>query len=201
MNTYVTGSIIKKLREEKNLTQVQLAQKLSVSDKAVSKWETGRGYPDITLIEPMAQVLGVSVIELLSGETVTNANKSFNMKRLKFYICPVCGNVLTATGEAVISCCGVKLVPEETEEADKSHTINIEMVEDEYYVWLSHEMTKNHYISFLAAVTDNSVTVTKLYPEQPAEARFKINRTHGIYAYCNKDGLFSVKITKRKQHI
>lgn len=199
MNTYVTGSIIKKLREEKNLTQSQLAEKLSVSDKAVSKWETGRGYPDITLIEPMAEILGVSVIELLSGETVTNANKSFNMKRLKFYICPVCGNVLTATGEAVISCCGVKLVPQEAEEADKTHTINIETVEDEYYVWLSHEMTKNHYISFLAAVTDNSVTVTKLYPEQPAEARFKINRTNVIYAYCNRHGLFSAGITKCKR--
>lgn len=199
MNTYVTGSIIKKLREEKHLTQVQLAQKLSVSDKAVSKWETGRGYPDITLIEPMAQVLGVSVIELLSGETVTNANKSFNMKRLKFYICPICGNVLTATGEAVISCCGVKLVPQEAEEADKTHTINIEIVEDEYFVTINHEMTKTHFISLIAAVSDNSVTLTKLYPEQQAEARFKINRTNVIYAYCNRHGLFSAGITKCKR--
>lgn len=199
MNTYITGNIIKKLREEKNMTQAELARKLGVSDKAVSKWECAKGFPDITLIEPIAKILGVSVIELLSGGEVTNSNKSFNMKRMKFYVCPVCGNVITATGEAVVSCCGITLLPSEAEEADETHTINIDMVEDEYFATVNHEMTKTHYISFLAAVTDCSVSLTKLYPEQNAEARFKINRTNKIYAYCNKHGLFEININRRRK--
>lgn len=198
MNTYVTGAIIKRLREEKNMTQAVLAERLGVSDKAVSKWETGKGYPDITLVEPIAEILGVSVIELLSGGEVTNRNRSFNMKKTKIYVCPVCGNVISATGEAVISCCGVTLPVCEAEEADEAHTIKVEAVEDEYYVTLSHEMTKEHYISFIAAVTDNGVALTKIYPEQNAEARFKINRTHAVYAYCNKHGLFKVNITQKR---
>lgn len=198
MNTYVTGAIIKRLREEKNMTQAMLAERLGVSDKAVSKWETGKGYPDITLVEPIAEILGVSVIELLSGGEVTNRNRSFNMKKTKIYVCPVCGNVISATGEAVISCCGVTLPVCEAEEADEAHTIKVEAVEDEYYVTLSHEMTKEHYISFIAAVTDSGISLTKIYPEQNAEARFKINRTHAIYAYCNKHGLFKVNITSKR---
>ena len=98
MNQYVTGAIIKKLREEKGLTQSELAQKLNVSNKAVSKWETAKGYPDITLIEPLARILGVSVMELLSGNDIINQNRSFNMLRTKLYVCPVCGNVIFATG-------------------------------------------------------------------------------------------------------
>ena len=198
MNSYVTGAMIKKLRENNNMTQTQLAEKLGVSDKTVSKWETAKGYPDITLIEPLAETLGVSVIELFSGDEIINRNKSFNMKRSKIYVCPVCGNVIVATGEAVISCCGVTLPAEEAEEADEAHTISVDIVEDEYYVTVSHEMTKEHYISFFAAVTDNGISVTKLYPEQAAEARFKINRTQAISAYCNKHGLFSVRIHRRR---
>lgn len=194
MNTYVTGTMIKKLREEKGITQLTLAEMLGVSDKAVSKWETGRGYPDIALINPLANALGVSVIELFSGGEVRNKNRSFNMKRVKFYVCPICGNVITAAGEAIISCCGVTLVPLEAESAGQTHTINIEEVEDEYYVTVSHEMTKEHYISFIAAVTDSSVLLTKLYPEQNAEARFKRNRINKIYCFCNRHGLFSTSI-------
>ncbi|MCQ2485104.1 MAG: helix-turn-helix domain-containing protein [Clostridia bacterium] len=194
MNSYVTGSIIKKLREEKNMTQAVLAEKLNISDKTVSKWETGKGYPDITLLEPLAESLGVSVVELLSGNDITNRNRSFNMKRSLFYVCPICGNVIFATGEAVICCCGLTLPPVEAETTDKAHTINVEVIEDEYYVTVSHEMSKEHYISFFAAVTDNGVMITKMYPEQYAEARFKINRTHAIYAFCNKHGLFKVAV-------
>lgn len=194
MDTYITGSIIKRLREEKGLTQAQFAEKINVSDKAVSKWETGKGYPDITLLEPIADILGVSVIELLSGNDITNKNRSFNMKRTVFYVCPVCGNIFASTGQAVISCCGVTLMPEEAENPDKEHDINIEKIEDEYYVTITHEMTKEHHISFLASVTDNGVMITKLYPEQNAEARFKINRTYAVYACCNHHGLFRVRV-------
>lgn len=110
-NQYVTGAMIKRLREEKKLTQAALAEGINVTDKAVSKWETGRGYPDISLVEPLAAALGVSVIELLSGESVVNTNRSSNMLRIRFYVCPVCGNVIHSTGEAVVSCCGIILPP------------------------------------------------------------------------------------------
>lgn len=194
MNQYVTSTIIKRLREEKELTQNELAQRLCVSEKTVSKWETGRGYPDITLIEPIANALGISVAELFSGNEIKNANVSSNMLRTKFYVCPVCGNILHSTGEAVISCHGITLPPLEAETADEKHKLSAETVEDEYYITINHKMTKQHYISFVAAVSDNSVQLVKLYPEGNAEARFKKNRTKWLYYYCNKDGLFKMKI-------
>ena len=193
MNQYVTGAMIKRLREDKNITQLQLAKKLNVSDKAVSKWENGRGYPDITLLEELAAALGVSVIELFAGQDVVNTNRSFNILKMKFYVCPICGNVVASTGEAVVSCCGITLPELEAEEADEAHVLNIERIEDEYYVWLSHEMTKKHYISFIAAVSDDGYEIKKLYPEGSTEARFKINRVKYFYYYCNQHGLFAVK--------
>ncbi len=190
MNQYVTGAMIKRLREERKLTQHQLAEKMSVSDKAVSKWETGRGYPDISLLEPLAAALGVSVIELFSGEDVVNTNRSSNMLRAKLYVCPVCGNVIQSTGEAVVSCCGIVLPPLEAESADEGHAVRLERVEDEYCVTVSHEMSKTHYISFLAALRADGWELRKLYPEGGAEARFRINGTRDVYYYCNRHGMF-----------
>ena len=77
MNQYVTGTVIRELREKNNMTQLQLAEKLGVSDKTVSKWETAKGYPDITLLEPIAGALRVSVAELLSGRAIDNLNVVF----------------------------------------------------------------------------------------------------------------------------
>ena len=111
MDKYVTGAVIRKLRENKKMTQEELAEKIFVSSKAVSKWETGQGFPDISLLEPLAKALNISVIELLSGEDIRNQNRSFNMAKGKFYVCPVCGNVIRSTGEAVVSCCGITLPP------------------------------------------------------------------------------------------
>jgi len=154
MNQYVTGAMIKRLPENRKMTQSQLAEKLNVSDKSVSKWETGRGYPDISRIEPLAESLGVSVIELMSGEDVVNTNKAFNMLRIKFHICPICGNVILATGEDVISCHGIVLPALDAETPDDQHRLTIEKSEDEYYVVTAHEMSKKHYISFIAAVKE-----------------------------------------------
>ena len=192
MNLYVTGSMIKRLREARNLTQQQLAEIVGVSDKAVSKWETGRGYPDLTLIENLASALGVSVIELFSGEDVVNTNKASNMRRINLYVCPICGNIIQSIGEAVVSCCGIKLPALEAEEEDHSHKATVEVVEDEYYVSIPHEMSKTHYISFIAAVRNDSVETKKLYPEGNAECRFKMSGTRKIYYYCNHHGLFVI---------
>ena len=192
MNQYVTGAMIRRLRENKKMTQLQLAEELTVSCKAISKWETGKGYPDITLLEPLAAALGVSMIELFSGERITNTNASFNMLRMKLYVCPVCGNFIVSIGEAVISCCGIVLPVLEAEEEDEEHPAHIETVEDEYCVTVAHEMSKAHYISFILAVKDDGYELKKLYPEGNAEARFKISRTRWFYYYCSRHGLFRV---------
>ena len=190
MNQYVTGSMIKRLRQKKNITQHQLAEKLCVSDKTVSKWETGRGYPDISLIEPLANNLGVSVIELFAGEDVVNTNRSFNMLRQKIYVCPICGNIVQSTGEAVVSCCGIVLPPLEAEDDISDHEVRIERTEDEYFVCVPHEMSKTHYISFIAAVRRDGIELKKLYPEGQSEARFKVAGIHHFLYYCNRHGLF-----------
>ena len=192
MDNYVTGAVIKRLRENKKMTQEELAEKIFVTSKAVSKWETGKGFPDVGLLEALGKALDVSVIELLSGEDISNLNKSCNMIKGKFYVCPVCGNVIQTTGEAVISCCGITLPPLESEAPDEEHSLNVETVEDEYYVTMNHPMTKEHYISFLAAISDDGVQLVKLYPEGNAQARFKISRVRKLYAYCNRHGLFEV---------
>ena len=190
MDKYVTGAVIRRLREKKKITQEELAELIHVSSKAVSKWETGHGLPDISLLEPLAQALDISVIELLSGEDISNMNRASNMAKSRFYVCPVCGNIIVASGEAVVSCCGIKLPPLEHETADEEHVIRREIIEDEYYVTVDHPMTKDHYISFLAAVSDFGIQLVKLYPEGSAEARFKINRVKKLYAYCNRHGLY-----------
>lgn len=196
MDKYVTGAVIRRLRNSRGMTQEALAEKLFVSSKAVSKWETGQGFPDISLIEPLARALDISVIELLSGEDIRNSNKASNMARGKFYVCPVCGNVIRTTGETVISCCGITLPALEAEPADAEHLIHAEAVEDEYFVTVDHPMKKEHYISFLAAVSDNGIQLVKLFPEGNAEARFKIDRVKQLFAYCNRHGLFQLRRTK-----
>ena len=189
MNNYITGKIIKELREKEQLTQLELADIIGVSDKAISKWETGKGLPDITLIEPLSKALKVSIIELMNGEYIINQNKSSNMLKSKFSVCPVCGNIIYTMGENMNSCCGINLPILEAEPENEKHILNCEIVENEFYIWIKHEMTKDHYISFIAYITNDRCEIVKLYPEQNAEARF-LKRGKGIiYVYCNKDGL------------
>lgn len=194
MDNYITGATIKRLREARGITQQQLADEIGVSDKAVSKWETAKGLPDITLIEPLSKVLGVSVMELMSGDTVINKNISSNILRSRFYVCPVCGNIVRTTGDTVISCCGITLPPLEAEDVDESHAITVEKVEDEHFITVSHEMTKTHFISFIAYLTSDRVQFVKLYPEGNAETRFQLRGRGYIYIYCNKHGLMKKKI-------
>ena len=193
MNTYVTSTTIKHLREQKNLTQADLAQRIGVSSKTISKWETAKGLPDISLLQPLAQALGISVIELMNGQHIINKNTSANMMRCKFHVCPICGNIMHCTGESVISCCGIILPPLEAEEADDDHAVSIEPVEDEYFVHIPHAMTKSHFISFLAYVTSDRIQMVKLYPEGNAETRLQLRGFGTLYWYCNQHGLFKKK--------
>ena len=194
MNTYITGATIKKLREDKGLTQQRLAEEIGVSSKAVSKWETAKGLPDITLIEPLSQALGVSVMELMSGDTVTNKNASSNILFSKFYVCPICGNIIHSTGETVISCHGIALPPLEAEEIDDEHTVTIEPVEDEKFIIVHHDMSKKHYISFIAYVTTDKVQFVKFYPEGNAETRMQFRGRGYLYIYCNRHGLMKKRV-------
>ena len=193
MNTYITGATIKSIREAKGMTQTELADKIGVTSKAVSKWETGKGLPDISLLQPLATALDTSVIELMNGEPIINQNRSGNMLRTKFYVCPVCGNIIHAVGDTLISCCGITLPALEAEPFDEQHELSIEEVENEHFVWVKHDMTKQHYISFLAFVSCDRIQFVKLYPEGNAETRFQF-RGHGfLYAYCNKHGLMKFR--------
>lgn len=194
MNTYVTGNTIRKLRENKHLTQSELGERIGVSDKAVSKWETGKGLPDLTLIQPLAQALDVSVIELMNGEQIINRNRSCNVMRSRLYVCPICGNVIHCTGDAVVSCCGITLPPLDAEEPDAEHTLLIQRVEDAHFLTISHPMTKTHYISFMAFASSDRFQLVKLYPEGNAEARMQLHG-HGIlYFYCNRHGLMKKRL-------
>lgn len=195
MSTYLTAGTIRALREGRGLTQRGLAERIGVTDKAVSKWESGRGLPDISLIEDLARALGVSVAELLTGDVRTNANRAGNMLRSKLYVCPICGNVVHALGEGSFSCCGVQLPPLEAEEAseDGEHAFRVERVENDWLVTLDHPMTKEHFVSFMAYVTSDTVTVTRLYPEQDAQARFPMRGSGTILVHCNRHGLFRAR--------
>ncbi|MBO7184547.1 MAG: helix-turn-helix domain-containing protein [Oscillospiraceae bacterium] len=194
MNTYVTGAAIKQLREKQNLTQAELAERIGVSSKTVSKWETAKGLPDISLLQPLAQVLGISVMELMQGQQIENKNISANMLRSKFYVCPLCGNVIHSMGDALFSCCGIQLPALEAEEGDEEHILTMENVEDEQFLTIAHPMTKQHYISFLAYVTSDRLQMVKLYPEGNAETRIRLRGRGFLYYYCNRHGLFKKKV-------
>ena len=194
MNTYVNGTTIKALRESRKLTQAELAERIGVSSKTVSKWETAKGLPDISLLQPLAQALGISLIELMNGQQISNQNISANLLRCKFYVCPVCGNIIHSTGNAVVSCCGITLPPLEPEESGDQHTITVESVEDEHFITVPHPMTKSHFISFVAFVTADRLQLVKLYPEGNAETRLQLRGRGYLYCFCNRHGLFVRKI-------
>ncbi len=191
---YINGKIIKELREKKKLTQKQLGEIILVSDKTISKWETEKGLPDITLLEPLSKALGVSVAELLAGESITNQNRAGNIKKIKFYVCPVCGNVVFSLGEGAFYCCGIILPQLMPEKPDYEHEFFAEHIENDIFIRFSHPMTKEHYISFAAYITYDGVSVKKLYPEQEAEIRFNYSGKGKIVFFCNKDGLFEFSV-------
>ncbi|MEL7635556.1 MULTISPECIES: helix-turn-helix domain-containing protein [Sporomusa] len=184
------GKLLYELRKEKNMTQKQLADLMNISDKTISKWERGLGCPDVSLLPELSQILGVNIEDILAGKLDLNETMGGNMKNLKFYVCPQCNNLLTATGDANISCCGKKLEALTAAKTTESHVLTIEPVEDELYVSSSHEMKKEHYISFVAYVTGDRVVVVKQYPEWNMQFRFHKSGHGKLYFYCSNHGLF-----------
>ena len=194
MNHEKTGKLISTLRKGKGYTQQQLADLLLVSPKTVSKWETAAGYPDISIIPRLAELLEVTAEQLLSGEERLSIQTGGSMKRLQFYCCETCGNVVTSTGEATISCCGRKLSPLQVQPMDERHDVQIEEMDDDTFVTVSHSMEKEHYISFVAWVRFDRFSLVRLYPEQNAELHIQLPRKGTLYVYCSKDGLFQRKL-------
>lgn len=189
MNCDKVGKIILNLRKEKNMTQKQLADAMNISDKTVSKWERGLGCPDVSLLREVSEILNVNIEKLLNGNLDQNNTDGGNMKKLKFYVCQNCGNTMTSTGKTEISCCGRKLSELEAHKADSEHNVTIETNGDESYIVISHEMTKSHFISFIAYAVYDRLTMVKLYPEQNAEVHFPRLRGGKLYFYCNQHGL------------
>ena len=190
MDNVKIGKLIYKLRKESNMTQLQLAEMLHISDKTVSKWERGLGCPEISLLADLSRVFGADLEKLLSGQLDANEERGGNMKKLNFFVCPECGNVITAMTEAGISCCGKKLQPLEAVKAHDEERLLVENIENDYYISSDHPMLKEHYISFVALLTGDTLTLKKQYPEWDLQVRIP-GRTHGkLIWYCTEHGLF-----------
>ena len=191
MDCAKTGNLIRVLRLERGMTQRQLAEALGLCDKTVSKWERGLGCPDVSVLSRLAQLLGVGLEDLLNGQLPALETIGGNMKKTVYYVCPVCGNLLTASAEASVSCCGRRLEPLKAAKPDPDHQLIIEQVENEWFLTSRHPMTKDHTITFAALVTGDRLQLVKLYPEWDLQVRFP-RRGHGILLWhCSRHGLFS----------
>lgn len=188
------GSLLYKLRKEKGMTQKEVADSMNISNKTISKWERGLGCPDISLLPELSEIFDVNIEKILQGELSINDTDGGNMKRIKFYVCNSCGNLITATGSGEISCCGRKLEHLSVNEIDEMHTPKIEKIENDYYISFNHEMTKEHFLSFAAYLMFDRMHIIKLYPEQNAELRVPVMRKGELYFYCNKHGLMKQKM-------
>lgn len=190
MDCKKVGRMIQQLRRERGMTQKNLANALGLSDKTISKWECAQGCPDITLVRELSALLGVSPAQLLAGELHPNETDGGNMKQIRFYHCPTCGNTLTAMADCALSCCGRTLLPLKEQPVDDEHRAHIEEVDDEWFITMEHEMQKDHYLSFAAYLEYDRMVLVKLYPEQNAEIRMHRMRRGKLYLYCSRDGLF-----------
>lgn len=190
MDPRMIGSLICRLRKEQQLTQRQLAEQLCVSDKAVSKWERGLGCPDVSLLPDLARLLGIELEGLLSGQLDSNEPLGGNMKNLNFYICPNCGNVVTAMAEAAVSCCGKKLPALTPQKAPEGEQLQVERIEEDYFISTDHPMEKGHYISFVALLTGDSILLRKQYPEWDLQLRLPAFAHGKLLWYCTQHGLF-----------
>lgn len=190
MDPRLTGSLICRLRKEQQLTQRQLAERLCVSDKAVSKWERGLGCPDVSLLPDLARLLGIELEGLLSGQLDSKEPLGGNMKNLNFYICPNCGNVVTAMAEAAVSCCGKKLPALTPQKAPEGERLQVERIEEDYFISTDHPMEKGHYISFVALLTGDSILLRKQYPEWDLQLRLPAFSHGKLLWYCTQHGLY-----------
>ncbi len=197
MDCMKIGKLLFELRTQKGMTQAQVADALGVSNKTVSKWECGMGCPDLPLWSALSEIFGVDIVQLMDGEIEQNAPDSGNLKKMKFFVCPHCGNVLTATGNAAIFCCGRKLEAEAIQK-DGMPDLLVEDSDGDFFVTIDHPMEKEHFISFVACVTGDRCYFQKLYPEQNAQLRMPRMAYGMLYVYCNQHGLFRTLMKRKK---
>ncbi|NMB21107.1 MAG: helix-turn-helix domain-containing protein [Firmicutes bacterium] len=191
MDCVKIGRLIAKLRKEQNLTQKNIADALGIQSKTVSKWECGLGCPDLSLWPELSTILGVDMKQMMEGEITPNKPDAGNMEKIRFYVCPSCGNVLVSTGSASIFCCGRKLeqtLPLDTPALPK---ITFEEMDTDYFITVDHPMTKEHYLSFAAYVKGDRINLIRLYPEQSPSFRFPMNTGGRLFLYCIQDGLMA----------
>ena len=194
MDQVKIGQLIRTLRTQRGLTQKALAEDIGVGDKAVSKWERGLGCPDVSLLPEISRVLGIGLEALLSGQLDANDQERGNMKKLRLYVCPDCGSLITATAEAGVSCCGRTLLPLKPQKVESEDKLSVEKIDDSWFVASSHPMTKDHYISFVALLTGDTLLLRRLYPEWDLQTRIPC-LGHGILLwYCTRHGLFQQMI-------
>jgi len=180
------GKLIRTLRLEKGMTQLELARQLNLSDKTISKWERGLGCPDVTLLAELSAILGVNIESILEGRLSTNQKSEGNMKKTQYYICPECGNISLCTGNAEVSCCGRRLESLQMKKAAPGEILKVEIVEDEWFISSDHPMEKDNYILFVAFQTGEKVELVKQYPEWNLQLRLK-KRGHGRLIWYAKD--------------
>ena len=189
MDNEKLGAVLRALRRELGLTQRQAAERLGVTDKAVSKWERGLGCPDVSLLPQLSQLFQVDLARLLQGDLAPNELVGGNMKKLKYYACPECGGLTFCTGDAEVSCCGRKLSPLEAKKAGEGEKLTVEGVENDWYITGDHPMRKEDYVSFVAFATGDRLQVVKQYPEWDLQTRIP-GRNHGMLLwYSQKQGL------------
>ncbi len=198
MDASKIGELIYQLRKEQQLTQAQLAEKLAISDKTISKWERGLGCPDISLLGELAKILGIDVQKLLSGELEVNDLWGGNMKKMIFYVCPHCQNVVMTMTDTDISCCGKKLNVLKPQRADETEKLTVEIIEDDFFVTSNHPMTKTHYLAFVALLTGDGLILCKQYPEWELQTRIPISTTGRLLWYCTQHGLFYQDISAKQ---
>lgn len=195
MNAEKTGNLIRSLRIKKGLTQKELAQMICVTDKAVCKWEKGRGCPNITLISQLSKVLEVDIQSILQGYLDKNKKIGENMNHLKFYKCPTCGNLVTSIKSVELSCCGNKLSPVSAQtRSEPEYQPVIQEFDGQYSIKFNHPMTKSNYISQVIVVRYDQIMTVNLYAE--AEAIITIPQVRGIrlFVITNKSELIAVTV-------
>lgn len=195
MNTDKIGKLILRFRLEKGLTQQELADQLLISNKTISKWENGGGCPDLTLWNELSTILGIDIRKMMEGAIIENQKDIGKLRNIQFYVCPICGNIITSTSSSSISCCSRNLMPLQLQPQDIDHVIEVDISDHELYIRLHHDMSKEHHISFAASVRDDNIIFQRLYPEQDAALHLPyMNRNNILYVYCINHGLYAYQL-------
>ncbi len=190
MDCVKIGELIRALRKEQGLTQNELASKLNISDKTISKWERGLGCPDIALIAELSEILGVDIAHMLKGDLAQSDMTGGSMRNSKFYVCPTCGNITVTTGDASISCCGRKMEVQKPKKADEEKKLDVTVEDGQWYITSDHPMKKDNYISFVAYVVGGAMQLVKLYPEWEMHIRMTKQGRGMLVWFSTTEGLF-----------